>query len=205
MYVAFPGDAEIGTRNWWHDSSQPIRVNWKNGREEQIAAHVKNQPGAGGFTLILYPKGRYEIEPEYKSNEDGTAVEVNIGHRRDVVFCSRDRKRTSFGDADLDGTVAVVKKTPDYTSLILLEPRELRAGDLAIVSDVPISIRLQDGALTGQALGPGDAAIHLPAGFAGKEILVDRKAVGVVAADNIARVSVGEGLRTVEILGIEQQ
>lgn len=204
MYVAFPRDAEIGTRNWWHDSSQPIRVNWKNGREEQIAAHVKNQPGAGGFTLILYPKGRYEIGPEYKSNQDGTAVEVSIGSRRDVIFCFRDRKRTSFGDVNLDGTVAVMKKTPDYTSLILLEPGELRGGDLAIVSDIPMSIRLQDGAVTSQALGPGDATIHLPAGFAGKEILVDREAVGVVDADNIARVSLGEGLRTIEIAGVAE-
>jgi len=59
--------------------------------------------------------------------------------------------------------------------------------------------------VTGQAFGPGGATIHLPAGFAGKEILIEHKAVGVVAADNTARISLGEGLRTIEIVGVEQQ
>jgi len=196
MYVAFPKNPVIATRTWWHDSSQPMPVDWKNGKEEQIAAHVKNQPGKGGFTMALYPLARDEIRPEYESNDDGTAVQITIGERRDVIFCSRQQRRTSFGGVTFEGTAAVVKQHPEYTTLTLLEPGELRVKELTLLSDAPISLRLTGDMLTGQAVGPGAVMVKLPKAFAGKTILINGKEAATVTDDGTVRLVLETGANT---------
>ena len=182
-------------------------VDWKNGKEEQIAAHVKNQPGKGGFTMALYPLARDEIRPEYESNDDGTAVQITIGERRDVIFCSRQQKQTSFGGVTHNGTVAMVKQHPEYTTVVLLEPGELQVKELTLglssrrrietlLSDVPISLRLTSDMLTGQAVGPGAVMVKLPKAFAGKTILINGKEAATVTDDGTVRLVLETGANT---------
>jgi|GEM_PF-2568208 len=170
MYVAFPKKPVIQRREWWHTNAGPARAKLKNGREHQIAAHVQQQPGKGGFTAVLYPRGRYETQPTYSSNNDGTAIQVKIGNRTDTIFCSRETKRTAFQSVTCEGTVAVVKHHPDYTSLTLSEPGKVTAGAFSLQSKASASIRVTGDKLTGK-------------GKAGAAVLVNGKKQATIGAN----------------------
>lgn len=183
MYVAWPKRPQITSREWWHTQRGPIGADFKDGREYQIAAHVKNQPGGGGFTVLLYPRGRYEVQPQYRSSADGKTVTVAIGPRTDQIFCSRRPFNTTVGGVAFDGTVGVAKLHPDYTALVLSAPGSLSARGIGVVSpQAPLAIRVEGTTLTGTAMGAGEASLALPRSWAGRELLVNGEPVGAFDA-----------------------
>lgn len=183
MYVAFPKRPAIQRREWWHTSSQPLRKKWKGDREYQIAAYLKQQPGQGGFCVVLYPRGRYELRPSYTSNRDGTAVEVTIGKRRDEIFCARQKAERTFAGVTCDGTTAVLKQHPEYTAFSLCEPGKLQTSSVSLESDIAISFRMTESQIDGQFAGEGKARITLPKAWAGKTVTVGQKKVAPVSPE----------------------
>ena len=179
MYVAWPKQPAIATRRWSHTNRGPIQATFKNGKEEQLAAHVKNQPGNGGFTVVLYPRGRYEVQPVFESSKDGKTVQVTIGNRRDVIFCSRQPMQARLGGVSLSGTVAVVKQHPDYTAIVLSEAGTVSAKGWELQADVPVSVRIAGDRLTGQAAGKGNLVLSLGKAWAGRNLLRNGKPAGV--------------------------
>jgi len=175
MYVASPPKPHIATRRWSHKASQPTRVTWKNGREEQIAAHVRNQPGQGGFTVLIYPRRRYEVQPRFRSNSNGTALEVAIGERRDVLICTREDRSISFADVECEGTAAVVKLHPAYKVGVLLSGGELSLPGMQLQSEAPVAVRLAGQALVGEAHGGGEMRLALSEKWAGRTLLLNDK------------------------------
>ncbi len=199
MYVAYPKRPKLSSRTWWHSSSQPLRVTHKKGREEQIAAHIANAPGKGGFCVVLYPRGRYEVRPFFKSNRDGSAIEVTIGRRRDVIFCSRKQKTTSFGGVKCDGTAAVVKLHPDYSALTLAEPGKLTLKGISLESKSPLAIRIAGKTISGRATGRGRFRLILSPAWAGRKMLVNGKAAGTFDYRGKIEFSLPEGGGTLTV------
>lgn len=193
LFVAAPRKPEISTRRWWHTQVGPARATLKNGREEQIAAHVKQAPGQGGFTVVLYPRGRYEEAPSYESAPDGKAVLVTIGKRRDVIFCSRQAQPAKLGGVSLSGTVAVVKQHPDYTAIILPEAGAVSGKEWSVKTDAPVSLRLAGDRLTGQVSGTGTLTLALGKGWAGRTLLLSGKPAGTFDAEGRTALTLPEG------------
>ncbi len=180
MYVAWPKKPAIQSREWWHTQRGPARADFKDGREYQIAAHLKNTPGNGGFAVVLYPRGRYEVQPTYTSSKDGKAITVTIGARADQLFCSRQPFKTTAGGVAFDGTVGLAKLHPDYTALVLCAPGRIAARGITVQSTAPIALRVTGQTLTGTAMGKGDATLTLPKGWAGRALTINGKAAGTV-------------------------
>ncbi len=202
MYVAWPKKPQIGTREWWHTQRGPTRADFKNGREYQIAAHLHNTLGNGGFTVLLYPRGRYEVQPKYTSTEDGKAVTVTIGPRTDQIFCSRQPFNTTVGGVAFDGTVGVAKLHPDYTALVLCAPGAISARGIGMVSaQAPLTIRVDGNTLTGTAMGQGEASLTVPQAWAGRELLVNGEAAGVFDANGHLVVSLPGAGATLSVEG----
>lgn len=200
MYVAWPKKPQIGSREWWHTNRGPAGADFKGGREYQIAAHLKNTPGNGGFTVVLYPRGRYEVQPNYASSKDGKAISVTIGARIDRIFCSRQPVKAKVGGVEFDGTVGLAKLHPDYTALALCAPGMIAAKGFAIQADVPLSIRITGETLAGTATGKGEATLTVPKSWAGRVPNLNGKPVGSFDAEGRIALSlpVGGGALAVE-------
>jgi hypothetical protein len=199
LYVAWPKNPDIGTRNWWHVNRGPAAADFKNGREYQIAAQVRNTPGNGGFTVVLYPRGRYEVSPAYSSSRDGKAITVTIGARTDQLFCSRQPFKTKAGGVAFDGTVGLAKLHPDYTSLALCAPGAIGAKGISIRSDAPLSVRVTGDALAGDATGKGEALLAMPKTWAGRALLLNGKPAGVFDAEGRITLSLPAGAVTLVV------
>lgn len=194
MYVAFPKEAQVQRREWWHKASQPTRVKWPHEKGEyQIAAHVENQPGAGGFSVVLYPRRGYEVRPTYGSNADGSAMRVEIGERTDVIFCARQRANRSFGGVSSKGTVAVAKMHPDYTALVLCEAGSLEAREMRMESEGPLSIRVTGKTLQGRAAEGGDVTLDLGGDWAGRPLMVGGKKMAQFDRNGALTIGLAEG------------
>jgi len=194
MYVAWPKKHEIAPRAWWHTQRGPVGADFKNGREYQLAAQVTNKLGNGGFTVLLYPRGRYEVPPSYASSKDGQAITVTIGARVDQLFCSRKPFNATTGGVSFAGTVGLAKLHPDYTALVLSAPGSISAKGFRIKSDAPLALRVVGNTLTGTAMGQGDASITVPKSWAGRVLLLNGKAAGTLDAQGQITVSLpGEG------------
>ncbi|MHB9132803.1 MAG: hypothetical protein ACYDBB_17175 [Armatimonadota bacterium] len=194
MYVAWPKKPQIQSREWWHTQRGPAQAEFKNGREYQIAAHLKNQPGNGGFTVMLYPRGRYEVQPTYTSSKDGKLLQVTIGARKDVILCTRQPYKGELGGVRMEGTVAVAKLHPDYTALILPEPGILTARGYTARSTAPVALRLTGTTLTGQAMGKGNLNLLFPKEWAGRTLLIGGKPAATFDAQGQISVDLpGEG------------
>jgi len=199
LYVAWPKGAKITSRTWWHGERGPAGPRQEDWKERQIAAHVENKPGDGGFAVVLYPRGRYEVKPRFGSTKDGTAVKVVIGDRTDVIFASRKERDWKYAGVRCKGTVAVVKQHPEYTAAILCEPGSLQVRDLSLAAAMPIAIRLAETEVAGVAMGEGEARLELPKGLGGKRIRVAGKDVGKVAAEGKVKLSFPPGRTAIQI------
>ncbi len=75
---------------------------------------------------------------------------------------------------------------------------ELHTGYSTVVSDVPISLRLTDDTLTGQATGSGHVTIRLTEEFAGKELMVNGQPAGTIAQDGSIHIVLTAEINTIE-------
>ncbi len=183
MYVAYPKQPEITSRRWWHTQVGPARATLKNGREEQIAAQVKQAPGKGGFTVVLYPRGRYELRPSFVSSPDGRMLRVLIGPRGDVIFCSRETMQVNDGDLRFTGTVGIIKKGMDYTAIVLPEAGTIAERGWEVQADGPAWVRFAGkDRITAQASGKGELRLTLGGSWAGKEVVLNGKPAGTFDA-----------------------
>lgn len=199
LYVAFPKEPRISTRRWWHRERGPLRADFKDGREEQIAAHIQTDPGARGYTLLLYPRGRYEAEPSFASNPDGSAVQVRIGERQDLLFCTREARVIEYQGAAFRGTMGVVKQHPSYTALALAAGGELEAAGLALAAEMPASLRLSAEGLEGRADGAGTLRLSGLRALRDRPVELDGKEVGTVDGDGTLAVTLPEGSHRLRI------
>ena len=199
LYVAWPKKPQIGSREWWHTNRGPAGADFKGGREYQIAAHVKNAPGNGGFTVVLYPRGRYEVQPTYTSSKDGKAITVTIGARTDQLFCSRQPHKAKIGGVEFDGTVGLAKLHPDYTALVLCAPGAIAAKGFAIQTEVPLSVRITGDGLVGTATGKGAATLTAPKAWAGRTLTLNGKPAGAFDAEGRLVLSLPAGGGTLSI------
>ena len=184
MYVAFPKNPQITRREWWHKSSQPLPVKFKGGREFQIAAHIAQKKGKGGYAVLLYPRRRYEIQPTYTSNADGTAVAVTIGKRHDVIFCAKKKAKRIFAGVTCDGTVAIIKQSPAYTAITLPEPGQVSFDDITVTTPSPLSLRFTDKQVLLQTHKPKEQfTISFGKKRAGIPVILNGKTVGKLDAN----------------------
>jgi hypothetical protein len=185
LFVAQPARPEIESRTWWHQERGPLQAEFKGGRELQIAAHLKHQPGTPGFTVVLYPRGRYETAPTFERFGDGTAVAIGIGERRDIVCAARERRIWDVGDVRVEGTAAVVKRTGTYRSFVLLDAGTIRHGDVTLTAEGPASVRIAEDSVVAELPEGGEARLQLSKERVGAAITVNGKARGKVGADGV--------------------
>lgn len=192
MYVAWPKRAEIGSRTWWHTQRGPARADFKDGRELQIAAHVKNRPGNGGFTVLIYPRGRYEVAPRFDSSRDGHALAVDIGDRTDVLFIAKTAARRRFRNVTCEGAVGFVKNHPEYVTLALPEPGRIAIRTMGLEAEMPAFIRVEGDRLDGRADGAGRLVLTLGRDWAGQAITLDGNEIAVFDQNGTATLDLPE-------------
>lgn len=145
-YIAAPADGPVTPRHTLRYGDS-FRYPISGFEEYQDLLHVQ-LPGDGHYFVVVFPRLRSELAPEFETLGDGTIIRVSGDFGTDYCFLPAERTEARAGNVEFSGTVGSVQDRRDGLVLAIGAAGEVRQGDWGIASEGAASLSVGMNRLT---------------------------------------------------------